>query len=822
VPVTVPAGLSNAVAIAAGYGDSLALRSNGTVVAWGYNSSGQTNVPAGLSNVVAIAAGAEHCLALRTNGTVVGWGYNYFGQTNVPSGLNNIMAIAAGGDHNLALRSNGTVVAWGYNNSGQTNVPAGLTNVAAIAGGDFHSLALQSNGTVVAWGGNYNGQTNVPSGLSNVVAIAAGANHSLALRPDGTVAAWGMYYNGMAFVPMTVPAGLSNVMAIAGGGGYSLALLTNGTVVAWGMYFNGSQYVPASAPAGLSNVVAIAAGYFHSLAITTGKGPVIVSAPPPSVSLTSTESTNLSITVSAVSPFDCQWFSNSVPILGETGTTLSITNFDLTKAAVYSVAVWDQYATNTAASVLRLADSPVVLVDGADVGGGTVIRIDTPVTNTMSSAFGTNAELYYTLDGSDPWFDSIPYSGAFTLTSNATIRAIAFDLLYVNSAEAAPIYVQIWPKYPLSTSTAGGGSISFSPPPYTNGNYYISNAAVTLTATPSSGWSFMEWTGDSTDTTNATTVRMDQPRSVQAVFGTSLSLHTNGQGQILLDPATGPYAYGSPVQLTAQPDKGSYFFGWVGAASGFSNPLSILATNASGITALFATLHNDQVSLTVLPSGNGTVAINPFKNVYVNGDTVTLTASPARGNVFTGWSGDGTSGTTNPLTLLLDSSKSITANFALGSATNPPAITQGPGNRTLGAGESTTLSFRFTGDAYSYQWQFDGSSIAGATDSTLTLTNFSASQVGLYSVVVTGFASTATSPAASVALFSVETAEAGALTFPLLILNGPVGASYHLQYSTDLINWSPLAPVLLEESEFYYVDDPLTSHARRFYRAVPQ
>ena len=59
-----PAGLSNAVAIAANNLDSLALKSDGTVLAWGYNSLGQTNVPGGLSNVIAMAVGSSHCLAL--------------------------------------------------------------------------------------------------------------------------------------------------------------------------------------------------------------------------------------------------------------------------------------------------------------------------------------------------------------------------------------------------------------------------------------------------------------------------------------------------------------------------------------------------------------------------------------------------------------------------------------------------------------------------------------------------------------------------------------------------------------------------------------
>ncbi|MBI5388033.1 MAG: putative Ig domain-containing protein [Verrucomicrobia bacterium] len=73
------------------------------VVGWGGNSSGQTSIPSGLGNVVAVAAGGGHSLALTTEGRVVGWGWNAFGRTNIPTGLSNVMAIAAGGAHSLAL-----------------------------------------------------------------------------------------------------------------------------------------------------------------------------------------------------------------------------------------------------------------------------------------------------------------------------------------------------------------------------------------------------------------------------------------------------------------------------------------------------------------------------------------------------------------------------------------------------------------------------------------------------------------------------------------------------------------------------------------------
>ena len=195
----VPPDLTNAVAVAAGGYHSLALKTDGTVIAWGVTNTvisdghtnnvspnfGQSFVPSTLSNVVAIAGGDYHSLALKSGGTVVAWGRNNSGQTNVPLGLTNVSAIAAGSSHSLALKADGTVLAWGNNTSGQTNVPPGLTNIVAIAAGDFFNLALGANGTVVAWGDNKFLQANVPVGLSNVVSIAGGGYHSLALMGSG-------------------------------------------------------------------------------------------------------------------------------------------------------------------------------------------------------------------------------------------------------------------------------------------------------------------------------------------------------------------------------------------------------------------------------------------------------------------------------------------------------------------------------------------------------------------------------------------------------------------------------------------------------------
>jgi hypothetical protein len=178
--------------------------------------SGKTNPPPSATNVTAIAVGDYHCLALRKNGTVVAWGRSNEGQTNVPASCTNIMAIAVGSYHSLALRSNGTMIAWGQNIYNQTNIPAGLTNVIAISAAGNYNFVLKADGKVMAWGG----VAGSPYPYSDIVRLDAGSysgnNFYPIIRANGTVV--GGY----------VSVG-SNATAIACGGNHNLVLIGDGS-----------------------------------------------------------------------------------------------------------------------------------------------------------------------------------------------------------------------------------------------------------------------------------------------------------------------------------------------------------------------------------------------------------------------------------------------------------------------------------------------------------------------------------------------------------------------------------------------------------------
>jgi hypothetical protein len=147
-----PSGLTY-VDIAAGGSHTLARRSDGTVVAWGDNTSGQCNVPAAPPGLtyVEIDGGLAHSVARLSDGTARAWGDNAAGQCDVPAlpaGLS-FVEVDAGRNHTVARRSDGSVVAWGDNGFGKCDVPAALPGrpwVEVVAGDSFTLLRFDDAG----------------------------------------------------------------------------------------------------------------------------------------------------------------------------------------------------------------------------------------------------------------------------------------------------------------------------------------------------------------------------------------------------------------------------------------------------------------------------------------------------------------------------------------------------------------------------------------------------------------------------------------------------------------------------------------------------
>ena len=324
--------LVDVVSVAAGANHTLAVERDGTVWAWGANGNGQlgdgttTNQPTPvqvrdpsdatgfLTGVVAIAAADRHSLALKSDGTVWAWGYNYSGQlgngtydgslrpvkvkdpSDISGYLTDVKAIASNGGHSVALKADKTVWTWGARDYAQIgriiygtgatpqNVAgkvAGLTGIKAVAAGWEHTVALKEDGTVWTCGRNLEGQlgdgttqgstfpppeppkffvqvidpTDPTGHLTGIVAIAANDRFTLAVKSNGTAWGWGSNYagelcDGTSGVgpgktvpvqmkdPLDASGFLTNVKSVGAGEYHSLVIKNDGTL--WGCGWNGS------------------------------------------------------------------------------------------------------------------------------------------------------------------------------------------------------------------------------------------------------------------------------------------------------------------------------------------------------------------------------------------------------------------------------------------------------------------------------------------------------------------------------------------------------------------------------------------------------
>lgn len=126
-----------------------------------------------------------------------------------------------------------------------------------------------------------------------------------------------------------------------------------------------------------------------------------------------------------------------------------------------------------------------------------------------------------------------------------------------------------------------------------------------------------------------------------------------------VNPKEGRYVNGQQLELYPTPNAGYEFDYWSGDLSGSDNPAKITIDNNKNVTAHFKLAVKSKFTLTTVAT-NGTVT--PDGGEFNAKSAVVLTAAPNPGYEFTGWTGDITS-SENPLTLLMDSDKNVTANF---------------------------------------------------------------------------------------------------------------------------------------------------------------
>jgi len=290
-PVTTLSGGANWKQLACGNGHTAAIKTDGTLWAWGAGNNGQRGDDAGSNRLTPVttfagetnwkqvACGGYHTAAIKTDGTLWTWGRNLYGNlgdNTTTTRFTPVTTFAGGTDwkqvagafyHTAAIKTDGTLWTWGRNSYGQlgnnttstdrrtpVTTFAGGTNWKQVAGGYGHTAAIKTDGTLWTWGSGGNGrlgdntttQRIIPittfAGGTNWKQVACGNDHTAAIKTDGTLWTWGANAFGTLgdnttttrFTPVTTFAGGTNWKQVAGAFYHTAAIKTDGTLWTWG------------------------------------------------------------------------------------------------------------------------------------------------------------------------------------------------------------------------------------------------------------------------------------------------------------------------------------------------------------------------------------------------------------------------------------------------------------------------------------------------------------------------------------------------------------------------------------------------------------
>jgi hypothetical protein len=210
----------------------------------------------------------------------------------------------------------------------------------------------------------------------------------------------------------------------------------------------------------------------------------------------------------------------------------------------------------------------------------------------------------------------------------------------------------------LTIQSGSGGTTSPTPGSYA----YEKNSSVSVTANPDTNYRFYNWSGDASGTSNPITILMDRDKTIKANFlrQYSLTIEAGEGGTTSPSPGTYKYDTGSQVQVTAVPNTNYEFVNWTGGVSGTQNPVTVTMNSDTTIKANFRL----KPKLTIQAGTGGTTNPSPGDYYYATGAQVQVTAVPDTNYEFVNWSGS-ISSTQNPVTVTMDSDKTVKANFRL-------------------------------------------------------------------------------------------------------------------------------------------------------------
>ena len=489
------ASFARARTLAAGATHTVAVRADGSLWAWGNNANGQLGlgstggqqaspVRVGLdTNWASVAAGGTHTVAIKTDGSLWAWGNNASGQLglsnttsqNTPQRVGTSTSwasVAAGSAHTVAIQADNTLYAWGLNDNGQLglgnlinqNAPQPVatgTSWASAGAGSSHTVAVRLDGSLWAWGLNTSGQL----GLSNTTSqstpqrvgtgtswasAAAGGSHSVAARADGTLWAWGLNTSGQLGLANNTnqntpqPVGTTtNWLSAATGDAHTVALQADGSLWAWGSNATGqlglgnlaNQTTPQAVPA-VTTWLSVTAGTGYS-AGEQGCGATWAWGLNASGQVGDGSTSQRPSPVIIFNPISLLTFSPATAGAGSPVTVTGLTLMGLTALTVNGVNAFASVTNRTATgfSFVVPASAPVgagtvsVFTDcGAASSTAFTVGVPTPILNAVSPAAELPGQavvltgLNFT-SASTVSFGGVP-AASVTYTSPTSLRAV--------------------------------------------------------------------------------------------------------------------------------------------------------------------------------------------------------------------------------------------------------------------------------------------------------------------------------------------------------------------------------------------------------------